>query len=227
MKLPTTFGSLIDLIFQILILTPFCNLKRYFVVSIYKKHNFFLTLGWDREFRNGNISNFFGRKDAPFWSLWTSYIWAIHFSFCQNFAFLDLWEKNIYSSYRLSDGIFLTNFGCQRKTFFFCFVSSDYYAKKMLPRFFISIKHGKKWYIRFSRPSWHDNTKKSVFGIGSYSLLFRKRNFFSKTLLPELLRDNFTFFSPKGMYMDDQIPKKGTYEFNIAIKPFNASYILN
>ena len=188
--------------------------------SIYKKHNFFLTLGWDREFRNGNISNFFGRKDAPFWSLWTSYIWAIHFSrlivhrqkttkFCQIFAFLDLWEKNIYSSYRLSDGIFLTNFGCQRKTFFFCFVSSDYYAKKMLPRFFISIKHGKKWYIRFSRPSWHDNTKKSVFGIGSYSLLFRKRNFFSKTLLPELLRDNFTFFPPKECIWTTKFQRKG------------------
>ena len=97
-----------------------------------------------------------------------------------NFCLVDLWEKNINSSYRLSDSIFLTNFACRRKAFFLCFVSSDYYAKKMLPRFFISIKQGEKWYIRFSRPSWHDKTKKSVFGIGSCSLLFRKRNFFSK-----------------------------------------------
>ena len=38
MKLPTTFGSLIDLIFQILILTPFCNLKLYFVLFYTKQY---------------------------------------------------------------------------------------------------------------------------------------------------------------------------------------------
>ena len=60
-----------------------------------------------------------------------------------NFCLVDLWEKNINSSYRLSDSIFLTNFACRRKAFVLCFVSSDYYAKKMLPCFFISIKQGK------------------------------------------------------------------------------------
>ena len=69
------------------------------------------------------------------------------------FRFVDYVGKKVNSSYRLSDSLVFTNFGCVKKTFFLCFFSYDHLAKKMLSCFCIAKKQEKIYKIGFSRPS--------------------------------------------------------------------------